>query len=179
MASQSDPVVGTDRSVVETVVAMVTRGSYRQARLQLNYHERRNGLVGVAERVARLTAPPADVDPRTEAIARQNVPAHLPVWLADRTVDEVVRICARQSMHDQGADAILARLLAAAIVDDSVPAPEAYRLPHRPHVDLRDQASDAIPVGSVVDVSGELGMAEPGQERRPDRSLTDWLSRKA
>ena len=178
MAPQSDPVVGTDRCVVETVVAMVTRGAYRQARLQLSYHERRSGLVGVAERVARLTAPPADVDPRTEAIARQNVPAHLPVWLSVRTVDEVVRICARQSMHDQGADAIVARLLAAAIVDDSVPAPDTYRLPHRPHLDLRDIDPAAIPVGSAIDVSGELGMVQPGHEHRPDRTLTDWLGRK-
>ena len=175
----SDPVIGTDRSVVDTVVSMVSRGSYRQARLQLNFHQRRSGLQGVVEMVAKLTAPPADVDPRVEPIARQNIPARLPDWLAARTRDEVGRICARQSVADTSVDSLIARLLAASIVDDSVPAPDVSRLPHRPHLDLREQTGDAIAMGSSVDVEGDSGWVEPGQERRPDRSLTDWLARKA
>lgn len=175
MPPRSGPVIGTDRSVVDTVVDMVARGAYRQARLQLIFHERRSGLEGVAEQIAHLTSPPADVDPRIEPIASANVPARLPDWLAPATRDEVVRVCARQSMRDSKVDTLIARLLAAAIVDESVPVAEPHRLPHRPEVDLRD-GSGAIHLSSAPDRGPDW--TDPDTVRRPDRSLTDWLARK-
>lgn len=175
MPPRSGPVIGTDRSVVDTVVDMVARGAYRQARLQLIFHERRSGLEGVAEQIAHLTSPPADVDPRIEPIASANVPARLPDWLSGATRDEVVRVCARQSMRDPKVDTLIARLLAAAIVDESVPVPEPHRLPHRPAVDLRD--GSAIPQSAGADGDDE-DWTHPDTVHRPDRSFTDWLARK-
>jgi hypothetical protein len=178
VASSDQPAVGSDRHVVDTVVDLVGRRSYRNARLQLVTHERRNGLKGVAELVARITAPPTTVDPRTEAAARANLPDHLPSWLASSTVDEIIRICGHQSMRDEKVDTLLGRLLAASIVDESAPGREDV-FSQRAHLDLRDGADTAIELGGVVDVSGDVVRVEPAPaERPPDRSFTDWLARK-
>ena len=182
MASPDQPTVGTDRFVVDTVVDLVERGSYRNARLQLAAHERRAGLRGVAELIGRITAPPPSVDPRTEATARTNVPTHLPDWLKVAVVDEIARICARQSMRDERADTLIARILAASVVDKSAVGDLSADFARRAHLDLRDDG----PLAAVVDVSGQLPRVERGgadagegdEPRRPDRSITDWLARR-
>lgn len=174
------PNVGSDRHVVDTVVDLVARRSYRNARLQLVAHERRSGLKGVTEMVARITTPPTTVDPRTEAAARANVPAHLPQWLAGPTIDEIIRICGHQAMRDQKIDTLIARLLAASIVDDSAPGREDA-FSQRATVDLRDSVEpvQAIELGGVLDVSGDVPRVDRDPARPPDRSFTDWLARKS
>ncbi len=181
MASPDQPTVGTDRFVVDTVVDLVGRGSYRNARLQLATHERRAGLRGVAELVGRITAPPASIDARTESTARANVPTHLPDWLRVSVPDEISRICARQAMRDERADTLIARILAASIVDESAASSDLTAdFARRAHLDLRDDG----PLAAVVDVSDQVprvaqdGDAATPQARRPDRSLTDWLARR-
>ena len=173
------PAVGSDRQVVDTVVDLMGRGSYRNARLQLAAHERRSGLVGVAELVSRITTLSTTVDPRTESLALSNLPPHLPEWLVQPTRGEIVRICARQAMPDRRVDTLLGRILAASIVDESVPGHlEPDDFAHRAHMDLRD---DAPTDADVVDVSDPARRpATPlGPVSSPDRTFTDWLARRA
>ncbi|QGG96299.1 hypothetical protein [Actinomarinicola tropica] len=174
------PNLGSVRRVVDLVVGLVTQGNHRQARLQLSALELRAGLAEAADIVGQITAPPPGVDPRTEAQARMNVPDALPSWLAAPLQDEIGRICARQSMREPTVTHIIARILAASIVDESAVDHEEMGFAQRAHVDLTESA-EAMGDDTVVDVSNGRGVvagADPDQAR-PDRSITDWLGRRA
>jgi hypothetical protein len=175
--------IGSARRVVDLVVGLVTQGNYRSARLHLHSLELRQGLSEAAEIIGRITAPPPGVDPRTESQARLNVPDMLPPWLLGPVHEEIARICARQSVRAATVPHLVARILAASIVDASAPGQEvAADFVHRAHVDLRDDAPAAgIPADTVVDVSDGRGSVEPAEVAAPadpDRSITDWLGRR-
>ena len=185
MPSAADqPTLGTPRHVVDLVVDLVARRSYRQARLQLALHEARYGLAEVAELIGQITAPPPGVDPRTEAQARLNAPDMLPSWLIGPVDEEIGRICARQSVRTPSTTHLIARVVAAEIVDESAPVhDEVGSFAARAHVDLREPAEEPGEPAAFVDVSGAgdvvwrapAGEPPPGP---PDRSLTDWLGRR-
>lgn len=167
------PNLGSPRRVVDLVVALVTQGSYRQARMHLASVELRGGLPEVAEIIGQITAPPAGVDPRTEAQARRNVPDLLPSWLSAPVDEEIGRICGRLAVREPSVTHLIARVLAAAIVDASAPGHEELAgFATRAHVDLRDRVDD------VVDISATGAAVGDTERRAPDRSITDWLGRR-
>lgn len=174
------PNLGSVRRVVDLVVGLVTQGSYRQARLQLSALELRSGLVEAAEIVGQITAPPAGVDPRTEAQARLLVPDTLPSWLVAPLHEEIGRICGRQALREPTVTHLIARILAASIVDDAAITSDDAGFVARAHLDLTAPA-DEVGDATVVDVSRGRGVVSGADESpaRPDRSITDWLTRRA
>lgn len=178
-AAGEQPRLGSIRRVIDLVVALVTQGNYRQARLQLSSLELRAGLVEAGEIVNQITAPPPGVDPRTVAQARLNVPDSLPSWLTTPVFDEISRICTRQALREPTVTHMIARILAASIVDDSAVEPDELGFVRRAHVDLTE-GTVGLDDDAVVDVSQGHGVVR-GPERegtRPDRSITDWLGRR-
>lgn len=177
------PHIGSARRVVDLVVGLVEQGNYRSARMHLHSLELREGLLAAAEIVARITAPPAGVDPRIGSQAQLSVPDMLPEWLAGPVHDEIARICTRQEIRVVTAPQLLGRILAASIVDAAAPGPDVPDLLRRAHLDLRDgHVVDEVADATIVDVSGGRGsvhVTEPTATAAPaERSLTDWLGRR-
>lgn len=170
------PTLGSPQRVIDVVVEFIEQSRYREARLQLIALDRRLGLDEANQIVGEITAPPMDLDPKTRPQVTLAVPKGLPAWLVAEVSSEVGRIYDRRDIAGYGDVGLIARILAASLINAVLSADAGSGL--LASLDLRESAtSQAMDEQPVVDLSTRRAEAPRVVGGEPLAPAPDWLGR--